>query len=139
MDCSTVKSRNDAAARVWIIPKEKVSVQINISARHGELSSATQEKITEKVGKLPRFFDRLTAIQVTVDMEHHDAPAVEVRVSAEHVEDFIATDSSSSVLAALDGVLHKLEKQLRKHKEKRTGHKATGLKHIEAPPDPGEE
>ncbi len=116
-------------------------MQINISARHGELSSATQEKITEKVGKLPRFFDRLTAIHVTVDMEHPDAPSIELRVSAEHVEDFVATDSSSSVLAALDGVLHKVERQLRKHKERRTEHKATGLKHIETPlePEPGAE
>ena len=29
-------------------------MQINISARHGDLSAATQEKITDKVGKLTR-------------------------------------------------------------------------------------
>lgn len=109
------------------------SVQINISTRHGDLSAATQEKITEKVEKLPRFFDRLTAIQVTANLEHVDAPEVELRVSAEHTSDFVATDSSSSVLAALDGVIHKIEGQLRKHKEKLTGHRATAHKHIEVP------
>lgn len=111
-------------------------MQINISARHGDLSSATQEKISEKVGKLPRFYDRLTAIQVTADMEHRDAPSVEVRVSAERTEDFVATDSSSSVMAALDGAIHKIEKQLRKHKEKLRGHDSLGLKHIETPVEP---
>ena len=116
-------------------------MQINISARHGELSSATQERIHEKVQKLPRYFDRLTAIHVTADLEHRDSPQVELRVSAEHTEDFVATAMSSDLLAALDSVIHKVERQLRKHKEKRTGHKATGIKRIEKPaePQPGSE
>ena len=111
-------------------------MQISISARHGELSSDTQEKIREKVEKLPRFFDRLTAIFVTADMEHRDSPTVELRVSAEHSQDFVATDTSSNVIAALDGVLHKIEQQLRKHKEKLTEHRATGHKHLEMPIEP---
>jgi len=110
-------------------------VQINISARHGDLASTTQEKITDKVKKLPRFFDRMTAINVTVDLGHRDKPDVEIRVSAEHSEDFIAKDVSSNVIAALDGAMHKLEQQLRKHKEKLTGHRAVGLKHLETAPD----
>lgn len=114
-------------------------MQINISARHGDLSTGIQEKITEKVEKLPRFFGRVTAIQVTVDLEHRETPEVELRVSAEHVEDFVATDTSSNVLAALDGALHKIEGQLRKRKEKRTGHRQTSHKHIEAPVEPESE
>lgn len=110
-------------------------MQINISARHGQLSAATQEKITEKVEKLRRLFDRLTAIDVTVDLEHRDAPNVEVKVSAERTEHFVATDTGANIIAALDGVLHKVEQQLRKHKEKRTGHRATGHKHLEVPAD----
>jgi hypothetical protein len=65
-------------------------VQVNISARHGELSATTQEKISEKVRKLPKFFDRLTAIHVTVDLAHKEKPNVELRVTAEHAEDFVA-------------------------------------------------
>jgi putative sigma-54 modulation protein len=108
-------------------------VQINISARHGELSAATQEKISEKVQRLPKFFDRLTAIQVTVDLEHRDKPGVELRVKAEHADDFIAFDTDENLLAALDSVLHKVEKQLRKHKEKVTEHRVAGHRHTEAP------
>ncbi|MDP6442434.1 MAG: ribosome-associated translation inhibitor RaiA [Pirellulaceae bacterium] len=110
-------------------------MQTNISVRHGNLSQETQDKITEKAEKLRRFFDRLTGINVTVDLEHRDTPRVEVRVSAEHSEGFVAADEAGNVLAALDSVLHKLERQLRKHKEKLTGHRATGLKHL----DPGAE
>ena len=111
-------------------------VQIEISARHGELNATTQERIREKVDKLVKFFDRVTAIHVTVDLEHRETPLVEIRLSAEHTADFVATESSSSVLASLDGALHKVERQLRKHKEKRTGHRATGLKHLDGALEP---
>ena len=45
-------------------------MQITISARHGHLSDQTQQKISEKAKKLRKFFDRITAIEVTVDLEH---------------------------------------------------------------------
>jgi putative sigma-54 modulation protein len=116
--------------------KEK-SVQVNISARHGHLSAGTQEKITEKVEKLIRLFDRVTSIQVTVDLEHEDSPSVEVHVTAEHATDFVATETASSLFAALDGSVHKIEQQLRKHKEKRiTGHRVPGRKQIEVTLEP---
>ena len=110
-------------------------MQINISARHGELSPATQEKISEKVQKLPKYFDRLTAIQVTVDLGHKEKPTVELRVSAEHVEDFVALDVDDNLLVALDSAVNKVERQLRKHKEKITGHRIPGHRHIETPAD----
>jgi len=106
-------------------------VQISISARHGHLSAGTQEKIREKVEKLPRLLDRLTAIHVTADLEHEEKPGLELRVTAEHSGEFVATSDGSSVLAALDGALHKLEQQLRKHKEKKIeGHRVPGRKQM---------
>ncbi|MEX2173350.1 MAG: ribosome-associated translation inhibitor RaiA [Pirellulaceae bacterium] len=109
-------------------------MQINISARHGHLSPGTQEKITEKVEGVRKFFDRVTAMQVTVDLEHRDAPTVELRVSAEHHDEFVATDKAPTVLAALDSVVEKMESQLKRFKEKLKEHRATGHKHIEPPP-----
>ena len=38
-------------------------VQINISTRHGHISDETQEKINEKLEKLPRIYDRISAIE----------------------------------------------------------------------------
>ena len=100
-------------------------MQINISARHGHLSDATKDKMTAKVEKLARLFERLTAIDVTVDLEHEENPTVDVRVSAEHKHDFVAAEQSTSLMAALDGVIHKLEHQLRKYKEKVQDHHRT--------------
>ena len=108
-------------------------MQTNISARHGHLSSSTQERITEKVEKLNRYFDRLTAIQITVDLEHRENPTVELKVSIEHSEALVATDQSGGVMSSLDGALHKIEHQIRRHKDKRTERRRPPLKHLEVP------
>jgi putative sigma-54 modulation protein len=96
-------------------------VQINIATRHGHLSAATQDKIRAKVARLSRYFERLTAIEVTVDLEHETTPAVDVRVDAEHKHDFVATEQTGDLWRSVDGAVQKLEQQLRKYKEKVLG------------------
>lgn len=93
-----------------------------ISVRHGQLSDATRGKIAAKVEKLHRVFERLTAIEVTVDLERKESTHVELLVSAEHKHDFVATETAAELMAAIDGVLPKLEQQLRKYKEKVQDH-----------------
>lgn len=93
-------------------------MQISISTRHGQLSETSREKIQAKVEKLTRIFDRLTSIEVTIDLEHEDTPTVDIRVSAEHKHDFVATERSSSFWGSVDLALHKMEQQLRKYKDK---------------------
>ena len=108
-------------------------MQITIAARHGHLAPGTQEKIAEKVEAVRKFFDRITAIGVTVDLEHRERPSVELRVHAEHHDEFVAVDQGDTAFAALDGVIEKVENQLRRFKEKLKEHRATSHKHIEPP------
>ena len=75
-------------------------MQVKISARHGHLSEATQVKITTKVERLSRLFERLSFIEVTVDLEHEESPSVDVKVSAEHKHDFVAAEQSTNVMTA---------------------------------------
>lgn len=96
-------------------------MQINIATRHGHLSAATQAKITAKVGRLERYFERLTAIEVTVNLEHETTPEVDIRVNAEHKHDFLATEQSGDLWRSVDGAVQKLEQQIRKYKEKVQG------------------
>ena len=77
-------------------------MQVNISARQGHLSDATRSKITAKVEKLARLFERLLAIEVTVDLEHEQNPIVDMRVSAEHKHDFVAREAGSTPEAAME-------------------------------------
>jgi len=111
-------------------------VLIKVSARHGSLSEETQEKIRSKVEKLGRFFDRLTAIEVTVDLDRRDAPTVDVRVSAEHRHDFRA-QQMGELFAALDQVIQKLENQLRRYKERiQERHRNPNLRRMPIPEEP---
>jgi putative sigma-54 modulation protein len=95
-------------------------VQVKISVRHGQLSEATQAIIREKALKLLNVFDRLTMIEVTVDVKksEEDKALVEFLVQAEHRHDFVAQENQHDVLTAVDLALHKLQGQLRRYKEK---------------------
>ncbi len=93
-------------------------MQVKISTRHGHLSEASQQNISAKAEKLLRIFDRITLIELIIDVENSDSPRVDAKVSAEHKHDFVAHDQSESLMGSVDTVLHRLEQQLRKYKEK---------------------
>ncbi len=98
-------------------------MQIKISVRHGHLNDTTQQHIRDKAEKLLHYFDRLTMIAVTVDLNRKEEKWVEFLVQAEHKHDFVAHDSHPDLLTAVDLVLDKLEGQLRRYKEKIQDHR----------------
>ena len=118
-------------------------MEVKISARHGHLSEATQQFIREKAEKLLRFFERLTMIEVTVDLKDEVHKVVEFLVSAEHKHDFVARETNSDILAAVDLVVDKLERQVRRYKEKIQDHRrrpSTGeVAGAPSPEEPSEE
>lgn len=115
-------------------------MQIKISVRHGSVSEETQAKITAKVEKLGRLFERLTSIEVTVDLERRDEPEIDLRVSAEHKHDFVASVRAGELMAGVDGAIHKIEQQLRKYKQKiQDHHRSEGTRALEPLSDAGPE
>jgi putative sigma-54 modulation protein len=126
-----------ARRRFWSIYfRENATVQTTIAARHGHLSTATQEKITEKVEAVRKFFARVTSISVMADLEHRDRAILELRVRAEHHDEFVSVAEAETVFAALDGAMEKMENQLRRFKERLKEPRAVGHKHIEPPAGP---
>ncbi len=112
-------------------------MQIQISTRHGQLSDASQQKIAAKAEKLLRIFERLTAIEVIVDLTDEETPRVDLKVSAEHKHDFVAHDQSDNLMGSVDTVVHRLEQQLRKYKEKvQERHRNNEPRHRETPVKP---
>lgn len=96
-------------------------MHLNIATRHGHISEKTQAKILAKVEKLSRYHDRLTSAEVTLDLANESRPKVEIQVNAAKSR-FVASVTGEQLMAALDATVHKLEQQLRKHKEKITDH-----------------
>lgn len=104
-------------------------MQISVSARHGHLSEATQARLVTRLEKLPKYFERLTSVELIVDLERKEATTVDLKVSAEHKHDFVATEQAAELMTALDAALHKVEQQLRKYKEKvQDHHRTPGLR-----------
>jgi putative sigma-54 modulation protein len=114
---------------------QELAMQTSISVRHGELQPGDQPLIEEKVAKLRRLFDRISAIEVIIDLKQLDRPWVEIKVSAEHASTCVASAEATTVISALDLALPKVEQQLRKTKEKLTGHRSAGHKHMESGSD----
>jgi putative sigma-54 modulation protein len=98
-------------------------VQIKVTTRHGHLSDAAQQMVREKASKLTHFFDRLTMIDVTVDLGNDLQKVVEVLASAEHKHDFVGSESHADLHVALDLAVQKVERQLTKYKEKIQDHR----------------
>lgn len=94
-------------------------MQVNVIARHGEMSDATREKIAEEVSKLSRFWDRITAIDVVVDLETAGDPLVEVQVHSQRAREFYVETQAGELFASLHDAIRKLEQQLKKFKEKK--------------------
>lgn len=98
-------------------------MQVKLSVRHGQLHEDAQRVIREKAEKLLHIFERLTQIEVTVDLQQKELKHVEFVVQAEHKHDFVARESHPEVLAAADLALAKLEGQLRRYKGKIQDHR----------------
>ena len=104
-------------------------MQIKIAVRHGHLNDATQQLVRDKAEKLLHFFDRLTLIEVTIDLkaafEKKEMKMVEFVVQAEHKHDMVAREHHADLLAAVDLAVDKLEGQLRRYKDKIQDHRRT--------------
>jgi len=101
-------------------------MQVLVTCKHGTIDSEVQQHLVTKAEKLVTFFERVTAINVTVTFDHHthhnNNCKVEILVDAEHKHNFVAADEGSSVIATFDSALHKMEQQIRKYKEKVQDH-----------------
>lgn len=101
-------------------------MQLSITGHHIEVTPALRERVASKMEKVERHFDHLTDVHVilTVEKQRHKAEATlnasRAKLYAEAVED--------DMYAAIDGLIDKLDRQVKKHKEKMTDHHARDAK-----------
>ena len=93
-------------------------MQIKVSARHGHLNDDHQKEIRERAEKLLHYFDRLSMIEVTVDLGDKIRKRVEILVDAEHKHDFVAHDEHEELIAAVDLAVDRIKQQIHRYKEK---------------------
>jgi ribosome hibernation promoting factor len=105
-------------------------MQVNITFRNLDPTEALKAHVKDRVERVQRFIDRPTEAHAVLHLEnlHHHA---ELTVKAGR---FLlrGTSKTGDMYASIDAAADKIEKQLKKHKEKLFSHKATPV--AELPP-----
>jgi putative sigma-54 modulation protein len=97
-------------------------LNITVNARHMEMSESLRAYSVDKAQKLQRYFDRIGSIEIIIDTEG-GSPVVEVVVSASHNNTFVGRHRGEDMYGCIDNAIHKVEEQLRRHKERLRDHK----------------
>jgi putative sigma-54 modulation protein len=92
-------------------------MEIIVTGRHLEITDAIKKFATDKVSKLPRYYDRVQRISV-IAAKKDRAYDVELIVDVEHHEDFVTHVSGDDLYAIIDLAVDKAERQLTDFKER---------------------
>jgi len=97
-----------------------VSMQVNLTGHHVDITDPLRDYVDEKFERLERHFDHVTDVHVILSVEklRHTAEAT-VHVSGGKL---FADNTEEDMYAAIDGLTDKLDRQIKKHKEKRSDH-----------------
>ena len=97
-------------------------MQLSVTGHHVEITPALRSYVEKKIVRIVRHFDHVidTHFVLTVEKLLHKAEAT-LRVRGETIH---ALASHDDMYAALDALADKLERRVRKHKEKLTDHHA---------------
>ena len=96
-------------------------MQVSLSGHHVEITDSMRNYVNEKIERLDRHFDQALDIHIvlTVEKLRHKAEAT-LHVSGSNLH---ADDVQEDMYAAIDGLVDKLDRQGKKHKEKMKSHR----------------
>jgi len=103
-------------------------MQTNITGHHVEVTPALRAYVTEKLQRIFRHFDHVISIDVILKVENHNKFAEGKINAAGTGKPLFAQDSDDDMYAAIDGLIDKLDKQVRRHKDRIRGHHASAAK-----------
>ena len=95
-------------------------MQINITGHHVEVTPALRAFVTEKMQRIARHFDQVSSINVILNVEKLQQQA-EATVNAAGRTIF-AAESAMDMYASIDKLVDKLDRQVRRYKDRITDH-----------------
>jgi putative sigma-54 modulation protein len=96
-------------------------LDITISSRNTEVSEDLKAYAQKKIEKLPRYYDRIQKVHLTLHEERNLFHA-ELVLQVPHSKDIVVSESSDEMRTTVDLLLSKTERQLKKFKEKLKEH-----------------
>ncbi len=96
-------------------------MQLNVTGHHIDITDSLQNYVEDKMERLERHFDNVTNAHVILSVEklRHKAEAT-IHISG---ADVYADSEEEDMYAAIDSLVDKLDRQIKKHKEKLTDHR----------------
>jgi putative sigma-54 modulation protein len=95
-------------------------MNITVTGRHMEMTDALKSYVEAGLRKLHVHFERVTTADVVLIVEKHRHIA-EICLHANGIR-ILGRESSSDMYASVDAVLEKIDKQVRKHKDRINRH-----------------
>ena len=96
-------------------------MQINLTGHHVDITPPMREYVMGKFERLERHFDRVTNVHVILSVEKLRQKAeAELHLNGAQV---YADHTEEDMYAAIDGMVDKLDRQLKRHKEKTKSHR----------------
>ncbi len=95
-------------------------MQVNLTGHHVEITPSLRSYVENKLERVERHFDNVTNIHVILSVEK-DRQIAEATIHVNRGKIF-ADNEHEDMYAAIDGLMDKLDRQIKKHKEKLTNH-----------------
>ena len=101
-------------------------MQINVSGHQVVVTAALHDYVVSKCDRIVRHFDHLHDVNVILSVEKllHEAEAT-ISISGKVIH---AVAQAPDMYAAIDALADKLDRQVKKHKEKLTDHHADAVR-----------
>lgn len=103
-------------------------MQTTMTFRHMEQSDALKAYAEEKLERVVKYIDGPINAQVYFSVEKKIRHIVEIVITAKGVSTK-ASEATNDMYAAIDAVIDKIERQLKRYKEKIKAHKPNGDEH----------
>lgn len=94
-----------------------------ITGKHIEITEALKAHAEEKASKLPKYYNGVNQVEIIIDSISDVDLSVEIIARGEHSNVFVVTEKGRDAYSCIDVAVHKLERQLRKKKEKERNNK----------------
>jgi len=97
-------------------------MHLNVSGHHVEVTESLRGYVASKIEKIERHFDLVSDVSciLTVEKLRHKAEAT-IKVNGGTI---YADNTEEDMYAAIDGLVDKLDRRVRKYKEKLVDHRA---------------
>lgn len=97
-------------------------MQVKVSGRHMGVTESIRSHCEQKSQKLSRFFDRIQSVEMVLD-GHDGRHFAEIIVHMDGTHPFVASEEHDDIYAAIDLLMDKIERQVRRHKERLRNHR----------------